>query len=343
VSGIATASNAELKSSWTLEGGDYVCQLAVDEQASLCVAGLGNGFVLGLNPRDGKEKFRIHAHEGSVLGVTMAPNGKAFATCGQDSKAKLWNADGLLLAELPAEDSSWVEHIAWSPKGGRIAMSAGRRIRVWSENGTPLLQSDPLESTVTGIAWRADGSSLAAICYGGVRIIPFLESIKHKHLPWKGSLISMAWSPDAKVIACGSQDSSVHFWRIASGQDSEMSGYPFKPKHLAWDNESKLLATSGDATITVWDFRGKGPEGSRPLQLTAHKGLCTSLAFSHQKGMLASGSQDSSIIIWHPRRTLTPVRFTFLEDEVTALRWSDEDRLLIGADATGKIAGWNID
>jgi WD40 repeat protein len=88
---------------------------------------------------------------------------------------------------------------------------------------------------------------------------------------------------DAKVIACGSQDASVHFWRLKSGKDSEMTGYPFKPKALAWDRESKLLATAGDAKVTVWDFRGKGPEGSRPIQLESHKGVCTRLAFSPRK------------------------------------------------------------
>ncbi len=27
------------------------------------------------------------------------------------------------------------------------------------------------------------------------------------------SLVSLAWSPDEKIVACGSQDCSVHFWR----------------------------------------------------------------------------------------------------------------------------------
>jgi WD40 repeat protein len=161
-------------------------------------------------------------------------------------------------------------------------------------------------------------------------------------LAWKGSLISMAWSPDAKVIACGSQDSSVHFWRLASGNDSQMSGYPFKPKALAWDRESKLLATSGDATVTVWDFRGKGPEGTRPIQLEAHKGVCTSLAFSPHGGMLASGGQDLSVLLWEPRKSSKPLRFAFLEDEVTGLCWHPERPTLVGADASGMLFAWDI-
>jgi len=195
---------------------------------------------------------------------------------------------------------------------------------------------------VSNIAWRADGTALAATCYGGVYIWPFVADAKVRRFEWKGSLISLAWSPDAKVIACGSQDSSVHFWRLATGQDSEMSGFPFKPKALAWDSESKLLATSGDATVTVWDFRGKGPEGKRPIQLESHKSVCTRLAFSRRKCVLASGSQDSSVLLWEPRRTAQPVRYAFLEDEVTALAWHPEHQGLLGGDASGNLRFWEV-
>jgi WD40 repeat protein len=221
-----------------------------------------------------------------------------------------------------------------------LATVAGKKVRVWTVDGEPLVETEPLESTASALAWRADGSGLAAACYGGVHILPFVPGAKVRKLAWKGSLISLAWSPDAKLVACGSQDSSVHFWRLASGQDSQMSGYPFKPKAPAFESESKLLATSGDATVTVWDFRGKGPEGTKPIQLESHKGVCTRLTFSPKKGMLASGSQDTSVLLWEPRRRTKPIGFAFLEDEITALQWHPEHRGLLGADASGNVALW---
>ncbi len=121
-----------------------------------------------------------------------------------------------------------------------------------------------------------------------------------------------------------------------------MSGYPFKPRALSWDDESKLLATSGDATVTAWDFRGKGPEGTRPIRLAAHKGVCTQLAFRPRKGVLASGSQDMSVLLWEPRRSTKPVAFAFLEDEVTGLCWLPQLPLLIGTDASGTVCAWDV-
>lgn len=335
-------SKTELVSKWRVAVGDYVAAAEISRQGTMCILGAGNGRIYGLELETGRQMFETLAHEGSVLGISVSPDGERFVTCGQDPHAKVWSRTGELLRELPGGGASWVEHVAWAPAGGRVATASGRKVRVWSGDGDPYVETEPLASTVTALAWRYDGECLAATCYGGVHILPIVEGAKARHLAWKGSLISLAWSPDAKVVACGSQDSSVHFWRLSSGQDSQMSGYPFKPKALAWDSDSKLLATSGDATITVWDFRGKGPEGTRPLQLESHQGICTHLAFSPRRGVLASGSQDTSVLLWEPRRGTRPIRYAFLDDEVTVLSWHPEHQGLLGGDASGSVCFWEV-
>jgi WD40 repeat protein len=250
---------SELEPRFRLAAADYVTALEVARDGTICVVGLGDGRVIGVDLWTGRELFAVSAHEGGVLGVNISPDGERVATCGQDTVAKLWTREGAFQRELPCGGSAWVDHVVWAPAGGRLATAAGRSVRVWTEHGEPLVECEPLASSVTGLAWRSDGTGLAACCYGGVHILPFVPGAKTRHLEWKGSLISLAWSPDAKIIACGSQDTSIHFWRLASGQDSTMSGYRFKPKALAWDSESKLLATSGDSAITVWDFAARAP------------------------------------------------------------------------------------
>jgi len=337
-----TTSDAELRTRFRVHAGDYVAALEVSRDGRSCVAGLGDGRVLGIDLASGAEVFSVVAHPGGVLGVSLSKDKPLMATCGQEATAKLWTTQGELVRELPHASSAWVEHVAWAPAGGKLATAAGKTVRVWSAQGEPIVETEPLASSVTGLAWRADGSAVAVICYGGVHILPLTAAAKARHLAWKGSLISVAWSPDAKVIACGSQDCTVHFWRLATGKDSQMHGYPLKPKALAWDSDSKLLATSGAASVTVWNFHGKGPEGTPPIQLDGHQGVCTRLAFSPHKGYLASGSQDSSILVWQPRKAAQPLRYTFVESEVTNLVWHPTQRTLLASDASGTIGAWEV-
>ncbi|MCU0653783.1 MAG: WD40 repeat domain-containing protein [Polyangiaceae bacterium] len=333
-----TPGKTELPQLWSADLGDYVVRVAPLRDGA--VAALTGGGKLVLLDPEGRPRWQAEGHGGGALALALCPSAPRIAVGGHDGKVHLYDLEGGQQVTTLEAGKGWVEQLAWSPDGGRIAASAGRVARVWSSQGQALLETDAHPSTITGLQWGARGVRLATCCYGGVRIWPLKAGIQAQHLAWKGSLISLAWSPDEKVVACGSQDGSVHFWRLPSGRDSEMSGYRFKPRALAWDSASSLLATSGDADICVWDFGGKGPEGTAPLQLEGHQGLCTELAFSPARALLASGGQDSGVLLWEPRKGLRPLRFAFLEDEVTCLRWSARGDALLGADARGTVRCW---
>ena len=332
--------HTQLRPRWRLDAGDYVSSLDIARDGRTGAIGTGAGDVLVADTDRGEVKWRSKAHPAGVLQVGFSPGG-ALATCGQDSKAALFSASGERLRDLPG-GAPWVEHLAWAPSGDRLATSAGKKVRIWTGAGDPVVETEPLPSTVTALAWSRSGAELAAAAYGGVHLWNVAAGARSRTLEWQGSLISMAWSPDGKVIACGSQDCSVHFWRLRTGQDSEMRGYPFKPKALAWDSRSAFLATSGAGTVTVWSFGGKGPEGSTPLLLESHQGAVTCLAWSPIHTMLASGSQDTGVILWEPRSGRKPVRHAFLEDEVTALVWHPDHKGLLGADAAGDVVFWDV-
>lgn len=332
----------ELPCLWTAHAGDYVTAVSWSSDGALCAVGAASGKVLLLDGADGTLKATIAAHPGGVLAVAWSPSAGLLATAGQDGTAKIHRDDGTLVATLPGASRAWVEHLAWSPDGKRLATSSGKVVRTWTAEGTPHLETGEHASTVTGLAWNRRGSQLATTSYGGVHLWRFESGASSRELPWKGSLIALAWSPDDKVIACGSQDCSVHFWRLSTGQDSEMQGYPGKPKALAWDAESTLLATSGAATATVWRFSGKGPEGTTPILLEGHRAMITALAFAPKRGLLVSGAEDTGILLWEPRRRDKPLGYAFLDDVVSDLAWRPRHLQITGADASGRVSSWAV-
>ena len=64
-----------------------------------------------------------------------------------------------------------------------------------------------------------------------------------------------------------------------------MSGYPTKVTTLAWGEGGPILATGGGHSIAIWNFSGKGPAGSRPVDLAGHRMRMTGLAFAGKGGV----------------------------------------------------------
>jgi WD40 repeat protein len=335
----AKGARRELSPAWTVDVDDYPTSLALAPDGSFGAIGTSAGVVVAFDATRGRRLWSAAASAGGVLDVSAS--GRLVAAGGQGGATALFTREGEKVAEL-AGGAAWVEHVAFSPDGGRLATAAGKRLRIWSDGGAPILESQAHPSTVTGLEWRRDGGELATVCYGGAYLWPTVSGAHPRHLPFAGSLVSLARSPDGEVIACASQDCSVQFWRLADGKGSQMTGFPFKPKALAWDARSSLLATGGDASPCVWSFEKKGPEGTRPIQLSAHAGQVTHLAWHPRKGLLASAAQDMGLIVWSPRESRTPLAFAFARDTIEALAWCPGGEALIAADASGTVSAWKV-
>lgn len=329
-----------LTEAWSATLDDYATTLATSHDGRLLSVGTASGYVFVFDVDSGACRFRTLAHSSGVLSLGWSPQQRVLATGGQDGRAQLLDDNGRLLSEMVMEPEA-VKHIAWSPNGRRLVTATGSIARVWSATAEAVARTDPHEGALTGLAWNSRGTELATACYGGVQLFRTGSPSRTRRLPLREDLISLAWSPTDAVIACGTQERSVHFWRIASGRDSEIYGFPSPPRALAWDASGQMLATGGDVSVNVWVFAHGGPEGKPPIRLTGHQALCTTLAFHPQECCLASGGDDMSVLLWNPARSTKPAAFGLLEDTLTGIVWSPDGRRLVGADASGSVRAWH--
>ena len=286
---------------------------------------------------------RRGVHEGGVLAVAIHPSGTAFATAGQDSRVLIWSAAEGQVSRAIDVGSGWVENVAWSPDGQWLAASCSRQVRAYGADGAEVWRSDDHPSTVSAIAWSSVGE-LATACYGRVTFFDAPTGEPRQKLEWQGSLVSMVLSPDGDIVACGSQDNSVHFWRRSTEQDSMMSGYPGKPSALAFDDTGTLLATGGGEAVTVWSFQGSGPEGTRPGVLELHDQPVTTLAFAPGAMRLVSGGRDGTVVVWSLQRDGEggPIGTAVVAGAVAGLYWRPDGRALAALDARGGVTVWRI-
>lgn len=310
-------------------------------QAGAAVAS-ASGRITVFAADDGAVRWARDAHAGGVLALAWHPHLALLATAGQDGHARVWNDDGALRLDL-ADDAAWVEHLSWSPDGEYLAIASGRIVQIVRPSGATVARLGPHPSTVTGLAWNRAGERIATSHYGGVTIWTARTGKVVRKLAWKGSMISLAWSPDGRVVASGEQDASVHLWRLASGEDSRMGGYASKVKSLAWDSRSSMLATSGEPDVIVWEFRGRGPEGSEPIQLPGDDALVGAVAFAPRGLLLASGAANGSVRAWDLANAIAPlVGVGAHEGDISVISWTGGGREFLATDAVGGVALWRL-
>tara|TARA_Y100001968_G_scaffold139835_1_gene127961 strand:- start:696 stop:1775 length:1080 start_codon:yes stop_codon:yes gene_type:complete len=333
-----------LHEGWSNEVDDYaiVCGWALSGEAF--VVGDAAGGIYAFEGKSGSTLWqRKEVHEGGLLSMSIHPDGNVFATGGQDGRVLIWNSKEGESIKALGLGKGWVEHLKWSPDGRFIAVAVSRYVYVFESDGQEYWRSDKHASTISAIDWSTS-NELATSCYGRVTFYDVIRDQVNQKLEWQGSLVSMVLSSDGDIVACGSQDNSVHFWRRSTAQDAEMTGYPGKPSHLAFDQTGLVLATGGSERITVWSFQGNGPEGTVPGELGLHPEPISSLAFSHRGLLLASGARDGSVFVWILQNNAhgDPIGGAFVGEHVEAIAWRPDDCALAAVDAKGGINVWNF-
>src|SRR5690606_1626721 len=91
-------------------------------------------------------------------------------------------------------------------------------------------------------------------------------------------------------------------------------------------------------SVVVWDFGGKGPEGSEPLQLNGHEDRIEALSFQPGGGLLASAGRDWRVTLWRPGPgSRSALDIQLLEGPACNAAWSPDGRRLAVAQANGRI------
>jgi WD40 repeat protein len=323
-----------------------IWQASLDESAvsvdwsasgSWLAAASASGTVCIFDAVDGSCIQELSAHRFGAAQVAWHPQDTRFATAGQDGFVRLWDArlDGLV-NELDC-GAEWVEHIAWSENGRLLATAAGRKLKVWTKDGTLVQEYRDHPNTIAAIAWRSGSEELVSACYGQLQFWTPDDSRAQRIFEWKGSMLSLAWSPDGRYLCHGNQDATVHFWIVKTGKELQMWGYPTKIRELAWDHRSRYLATGGGPAITVWDCSGKGPANTKPATLDFHRAPVTGMAYQHSGGTLASGCAHGRVVLWKPSKRKEPDAAAVLSAGITDISWSPDDRSVAAAAEDGSV------
>lgn len=321
--------------------GDYGLDLVWSPQGDRFVGAPATGFFRAVEAGSGQFLANLPGHEGGNLGLAWSPDGTRLATSGQDGSVRLYDGATFAPVAQAKVGTSWVEHLAFSPDSRSLAVAAGKSVKLLNMNGTLQEEFEPSPYTVSGLSWRTDSKGVWASAYGGVSLFNSGKPKPAKYLKWKGSLVSLRLSPDARHLAAGCQDGAVHVWITATGKDMEMSGYPIKVKELSWSSDSRYLATGGGNEPILWDFSGKGPQGSKPIVLEPHAQPLADAAFHPSENIVAVGDQSGIVTVWSIQgKKAVPLAAAARLSAVSRLAWAPTGRMLASVHASGELCVW---
>eukprot|EP00013_Stygamoeba_regulata_P013785 CAMPEP_0177683220 /NCGR_PEP_ID=MMETSP0447-20121125/31671_1 /TAXON_ID=0 /ORGANISM="Stygamoeba regulata, Strain BSH-02190019" /LENGTH=240 /DNA_ID=CAMNT_0019192765 /DNA_START=124 /DNA_END=843 /DNA_ORIENTATION=- len=114
----------------------------------------------------------------------------------------------------------------------------------------------------------------------------------------------VAWAATRPLLATCSRDKSVWIWTLESNQEFEclsvMHGHTQDVKSVTWHpTEEVLFSCSYDNSVKVWVEDADEEEWSCAQTLMQHNSTVWEVAVS-KDGLLASASDDKTVIIWQP-------------------------------------------
>jgi len=110
-----------------------------------------------------------------------------------------------------------------------------------------------------------------------------------------GTVRSVAFSPDGKLLSSGCLDKTVRLWDIQEQKQIGLLEHTDDVVSVAFSPDGKLLASgSRDKAVCLWDVKRQKQVGL----LQGHKDSVTSVAFSRNGKWLASGSWDCTVLLW---------------------------------------------
>ncbi|MCU0537086.1 MAG: NB-ARC domain-containing protein [Hydrococcus sp. Prado102] len=155
-----------------------------------------------------------------------------------------------------------------------------------------------------------------------------------------GGILSVAFSPDGKILATGDSNGEICWRQVSDGKQLfTCKGHANWIVSLAFHPDGCTLASSStDCTIKLWD----AATGQCLQTLHGHENEVWSVAFSPDGNTLASGSDDYTIRLWltSTGECLTTLRGN--TNHVLAVAFSPDGKTLASGGADNKIGLWDL-
>ena len=298
---------------------------------------------------------------GSIEALTFSADGKVLASAEADGSVAVWQVASASLGEIFLGHSAAASGVALSPDGTTLySASFDGSVIAWDVTGDHRLGQrfgyDPVGPTeagrapppgITNAVAASPDSSLFATSPGPGRVTLWhsrtLTPEPRELRGPVGTIISLAFSRDGRLLAATGSTPNTPVWDVATGKLVRVlrGGGTHGGAAIAFSLDNVVLALAGGegtvGFVRLYDLRTGAITGRMVAQ-----GTLVDVDFSPDGKLVAAAGLAGDISVWKLARRELVAMMTNNGVAIYTLRFSPDGKLLASGDNSGNVTFWDV-
>jgi len=211
------------------------------------------------------------------------------------------------------------------------------------------LKSEFGKDSVREVAFSSKGRILATVAMDNTtRILDFdgkllaefkvfEEVIRNSYGLFFSPVLSMVFSPDAKLLATGMRNNTIRLWDLQGNLIKEFKGHEGGVNSVAFSpNGQFIVSGADDNTIRLWDL-----QGNLIKEFKGHQQSVKSVIFSPNGQFIASGANDNTVRLWDLKGNLIE-EFKGHQKGVNSVAFSPNGQFIASGGDDSTVRLWDL-
>ena len=289
-------------------------------------------------------------NDGELNGIALSPDGRTLVVSDFYSRILFFDARTYEPVGKPISVGAWVDSVAYSPDGEKLAYGGGGYVRlIDARTRKPLAATTSVGGRAVRLAFTKDGSQLIVMTDSASLYIRDAVSLEDLGVIRPRGFLSssimsyyrpphFALAADGRSLLTASERGELVWWNLRSGQPTRTFEIAAGYHALAVSSDGRTAAIGIDGGIQLVDVR----TGAKRTATAGFTGSPIWLLFSPDATTVVSANDDGSVTLWDsatatPRDTLRGHSL-----EVQQLVFSTDGRTLYTASVDGNVIAWDL-